>query len=321
MIVVRTPLRISLFGGGSDIPAFYESDYAPGRVLSFTIDKYIHTFVSIPCVEKVIVSYSRKEIVDRSEELENDLVKHALGHFGIETRVEIGATSDIPYHGVGMGGSSAYTVGLCNALSNHQGRQLSSTDLAEEAFYIERHLKGSPVGKQDHYAAAFGGLTEYRFWNSGVDVEKVDLDPKIVSRLESSLVLAYTGLTRSANDILSEMDRGELETKFVLKELASLVGPGRKAVECGDVREIGELLKEAWSLKSRIDSAVAPKPVTDLIDKGRDLGALGWKLLGAGGGGFVLFVVDPQNKLDFSENFETIEFSIVNDRSKVVYQK
>src|ERR1051325_3366108 len=207
MIISRTPLRISFMGGGSDLPAYYREE--PGAVVSTAIDKYIYINVNTKFDQRVRASYSVTEMVDTVDELQHELIREALKLVGVEKGIEITSISDIPSRGTGMGSSSTYTVGLLNALHAYTGRHAGAERLANEACWIEIEKCGKPIGKQDQYIAAYGGLQYTRFNPDGsVFVDPIICRPETRRTLESSLLLLYTGLTRSANDVLGPGQAG-----------------------------------------------------------------------------------------------------------------
>jgi len=291
MIITRTPLRISFVGGGSDLPQFWRGGEV-GAVVSATIDKYVTIAVNDKFDGKVRASYSVTENVDQATDLRHDLIREALAmvrppfrHRGIEV-VSIG---DIP-SGSGLGSSGAYGVGLLHALHVHRGQRPSADELAREACQLEVERCGRDVGCQDQYTAAFGGLRHYQFVDSGTeighlaDVWFLPIVPGMLARLEQRLLLLYLGNGRAAVDVLRKyrMDTG------VLRALAQLTGPAREYLTAGELDAFGGLLHEGWALKKRLSAHVTTPQIDESYNLARELGALGGKVCGAGGGGFLL---------------------------------
>jgi D-glycero-alpha-D-manno-heptose-7-phosphate kinase len=296
MIISQTPLRVSLFGGGSDLPGYYRRH--GGAVLSTTIDKSVYVTVSRKFDDAVRVSYSRTEEVASSTELEHPLVREALGLLGIDGGIEITSVADIPARGTGLGSSSAFTVGLLNALHAYQGRHASAMRLAEEACEIELGRCGEPIGKQDQYAAAFGGLNLIRFHpDETVEVTRVICPPEASAELERRLLFFYTGTTRSASQLLAEQSANVAspgEAARATGELACLAETAFSALCAGDLDPLGPMLRRAWKLKRSLASGVSNASIDEAHDAALAAGAEGGKLLGAGGGGFLMFLAPPE---------------------------
>lgn len=296
MIISRTPLRVSLMGGGSDLPAFYRLE--PGAVLSSTIDKYIYITVNRAFNDNIRASYSRTEIVDQAEDVSHPLIREALKLTNVLSGVEITSIADVPSRGTGLGSSSAFLVGLLNALWAYQGVFASARRLAEEACRIEIEVLGDPLGKQDQTIAAYGGLQYIRFNPD----ESVFVDPVICRRetkrtLESRLMLFYTGVTRSAVDILT---RQEQETPNKRQGLARMVEMSREVNSIlrqgRDLDRLGELLHQAWQIKRSLVEGITSDEIERMYALAREAGALGGKVTGAGGGGFLLLWVEPKKQ-------------------------
>ncbi|HZZ89838.1 MAG TPA: kinase [Caulobacteraceae bacterium] len=296
MIISRTPLRVSFFGGGSDLPAFYRQ--AGGAVLSTTVDKSVYVTVSRKFDDAVRVSYSRTEEVSRAGEVQHPLVREALGLLGIEGGIEITSVADIPARGTGLGSSSAFTVGLLNALHAYQGRHASAERLAEEACGIELERCGEPIGKQDQYAAAFGGLNLIRFRpDESVEVTKVFCPPDALAELKRRLLFFYTGATRSASALLAEQSVRAASDRAVIdgtRELSCLAEAAFRTLNAGDIDPLGDMLHRAWGLKRGLNAGVTNPLIDEAYDAATAAGAEGGKLLGAGGGGFLMFLAPPE---------------------------
>jgi D-glycero-alpha-D-manno-heptose-7-phosphate kinase len=289
VIISRTPFRVSFAGGGTDLRAFYRHE--PGAVISTTIDKYMYLTVNERFDHTVRVSYSKTEIVETADQVEHPLVREALRKAGITNGIEVTSISDIPA-GTGFGSSSSFTVGLLNALYAFTGTYAPPERLASEACEIEIDIVGEPIGKQDQYIAAYGGLQYIRFNpDESVFVDPVVCTAELKRTLSDRLLLFYTGITRSASDILTEQ-RKETEQgnkRDFLRKMAHLAGEMRRILqENRDLDEFGELLHDGWMLKRELASGVTSPLIDAAYDKARSAGAIGGKILGAGGGGFLL---------------------------------
>jgi D-glycero-alpha-D-manno-heptose-7-phosphate kinase len=289
MIITQTPLRIGLLGGGTDLPGYYREH--GGRVLNCALDKYVYVIVKQRFDDDIYVNYSRKEIVSRVDDLEHELVREAMRMTGVTSGVEITTLADIPSAGSGLGSSSAVTVGLLHALFAYQGRQMSAEELAERACSIEIDHCGKPIGKQDQYIAALGGIRDIRF-GPGEEVmpEELTLSPVDRRALQQQIMLFYTGVTRSADTILSEQSANVEATLPQLDLLRDLAGFAADRLRSGDVDAIGPAVRESWEAKRKLASGVSNGQIDDLVTRALDAGALGAKVTGAGGGGFLLVI-------------------------------
>lgn len=295
MIISQTPLRVSFFGGGTDLGEWYRR--RGGAVLSTAIDKYCYITVNRRFDHTVRVSYSRTEIVEHSDEIQHPLVREALKITGIPTGVEITSIADIP-GGTGMGSSSTFTVGLLSALWAFKGRHVSSEELARTACEIEIDRVGEPIGKQDQYAAAYGGINVITFNpDDTVFVDPVILRPEVRREFQASLLLFYTGLTRPAGQILAEQKARTVEKSAALQRMGDMVAEGRQILlEGKHLGRLGALLHEGWELKRGLASKITNPEIDQAYEAALTHGALGGKLLGAGGGGFLLLYVERQNQ-------------------------
>ena len=289
MIITQTPLRIGLLGGGTDLPGYYREH--GGRVLNCAIDKYIYVIVKQRFDDEIYVNYSRKEIVSRIEDLEHELVREAMLMTGVRAGVEITTLADIPSTGSGLGSSSAVTVGLLHALHAYQGEQVSARELAEQACAIEIDRCGKPIGKQDQYVAAFGGIRDIRF-GPGEEVVAGELGLTSAQRrdLQQQIMLFYTGMTRSANAILAEQTANVIATLPQLDLLRDLAGFAVGHLRSGDMSAIGPAIRESWEAKRKLASGVSNEQIDAAVGRALDAGAAGAKLTGAGGGGFLLVI-------------------------------
>ncbi len=324
MIITRTPLRISFVGGGSDLSAFYEQEQ--GAVVSTAIDKYIYITVNPKFDHKIRASYSITEIVDTVDELQHELIREALKLLNLEQGIEITSISDIPSQGTGLGSSSSYTVGLLNALYAYRGHMAGAERLAHEACCIEIERCAKSIGKQDQYIAAYGGLQYIRFNPDG----SVFTDPIICSRetrrrLHTGLLLLYTGLTRRADDILAEQahkTRADDAKRASLGRMVDLARQLYEALSQDKIDAFGEILHANWLEKRRLTSGISNNNIDAWYERARAAGAIGGKLLGAGGGGFLLLYADPDRHADICRalpELQRIPFHFCPQGSKVIY--
>jgi D-glycero-alpha-D-manno-heptose-7-phosphate kinase len=290
MIISRTPLRISFTGGGSDLAAYYRHE--PGAVVSVAIDKYIYITVNTKFDHQIRASYSITEIVDTVDQLKHQLIREALRLVRRENSIEITSISDIPSQGTGLGSSSTYTVGLLNALYAHGGRFVGAERLAHEACHIEIDRCGAPIGKQDQYIAAYGGLQFIQFNpDETVFVDPIICAPETKQRLQQRLLMLYTGITRSADGVLREQrnntSRDEAKRNN-LRQMVQLAHDLRVALCANDLDAFGAILHVGWQLKRELASGISNPRIDDWYARARCAGAEGGKILGAGGGGFLL---------------------------------
>lgn len=289
MIITQTPLRIGLLGGGTDLPDYYR--HSGGRVLNCAIDKYIYVIVKQRFDDEIYVNYSKKEIVSSVAELEHELVREAMLMTGVERGVEITTLADIPSAGSGLGSSSAVTVGLLHALFAYQGQQVPAERLAELACTIEIERCGKPIGKQDQYIAALGGIRDLRFGQDGeVTAQELGLPAADRRALQQQIMLFYTGITRSANTILAEQNASIGARLPQLDLLRDLAGFAVDRLHSGDVDAIGPAVRESWEAKRKLASGVSTGQIDFAVGRALDAGAAGVKLTGAGGGGFLLVI-------------------------------
>ncbi len=288
MIITQTPLRIGLLGGGTDLPDYYRAN--GGRVLNCAIDKYVYVIVKQRFDNDIYVNYSKKEIVSRVEDLEHELVREAMLMTGVTAGVEITTLADIPSSGgSGLGSSSTVTVGLLNALYAYRGRQVSATELASRACEIEIERCGKPIGKQDQYIAALGGIQDLRFGpGDEVTAEEVELDAQVRRALQRQIMLFFTGVTRSADTILAEQNAKVTSTRPHLDQLRDLAILAVQRLRAGDVDAIGPAIRESWEAKRKLADGVSNDQIEHMVARTLDAGASGVKISGAGGGGFML---------------------------------
>ena len=320
MIITQTPLRIGLVGGGTDLPGYYLEH--GGRVLNAALDKYVYVIVKQRFDDDIYVNYSQKEIVSRVEDLEHELVREAMLMTGVASGVEITTLADIPSAGSGLGSSSAVTVGLLHALYAYRGRQVSAEELAERACTIELQRCGKPIGKQDQYIAAFGGIRDIRFGpGDEVAAEELGLPAPARRALQQQIMLFYTGITRSADPILAEQNANVEATQPQLDLLRDLAGFAVERLREGDVDGVGSAVRESWEAKRKLASGVSNDRIDLAVTRALDAGASGAKLTGAGGGGFLLVICPAERQRAVRESLTDLrEFPVGLDRlgSRVV---
>lgn len=320
MIITRTPLRISFTGGGTDLPAFYKNGY--GAVVSTSIDKYIYITVNKRFDDSIRVSYSQTEIVNHVDELKHDIARECLRMVGIPGGIEITSIADIP-SGTGLGSSSSFAVGLLNALYTYVGERLSAGELAKRACQIEINVLGHPIGKQDQYAAAYGGVNYFTFERSGdVQREKILVSDNDLRNMNRKLMMFYTGIRRSADGILSRQSqetKNKMEVLMFMRDQANRMRDGM--VQKGFTPDFAKMLDEAWQKKKSITSGISNPEIDELYQKAISAGAAGGKLLGAGGGGFILLYCDEPYQPAVREalGLRELDFEISLNGSRVVY--
>jgi len=327
MIISRTPHRISFFGGGTDYPEYYLEH--GGRVLGAAINKYSYLNVRKlpPFFEhKHRIVYSKQESVISVDEIQHPSVRETLRHLNIQYGVSIHHDGDIPARS-GMGSSSAFTVGLLKSLSALEGRYISDQDLAKQAIYIEQQLIRENVGSQDQIFAAYGGFNVIDFLSNGeIRIESVIVSPERLERFESSWMLIFSGLSRTASEVAGEQIRNTSKNISYLNDMKSLVGDALAVIshESCDLREFGVLMNETWRLKRSLSSRISSPDLDNLYESAVRAGAVGGKLLGAGGGGFMLFYVEPEAKEHVKKalgGYLEVPFKFDFDGSKIiVYQ-
>jgi D-glycero-alpha-D-manno-heptose-7-phosphate kinase len=321
MIITQTPLRIGLLGGGTDLPDYYREH--GGRVLNCAIDKYIYVIVKQRFDNDIYVNYSKKEIVSHVEELEHELVREAMWMTGVTNGVEITTLADIPSAGgSGLGSSSSVTVGLLLALFAYRGRQVTAEELADRACTIEIDRCGKPIGKQDQYIAAYGGIRDMRFGpGDQVVAEELELPAAGRRDLQRHIMLFYTGVTRSANSILAEQTAGIKAIHDQLDVLRDLAGLAADRLRCGDVDAVGEAMRKGWEAKRQLAAGVSNAEIDTAVERALKAGASGAKLTGAGGGGFLLVICPVERQRAVRESLTGMqEFPVGLDRlgSRVV---
>ena len=294
MIITRTPLRISFLGGGTDFPDFYKKH--GGCVVTTAIDKYVYVIVKGRFDKQIYVNYSIKEIVDKVGELKHELVREAMRKVGIKDGIEISFQSDVPASGSGLGSSSTVTVGTLNALYQYKGQAVDAERLAKEACEIEIKILGKPIGVQDQYIAAYGGVKFLEFKKSGkIVTEDLQLSEEILDDLKSYMMIFFTGRTRQAGSILQEQKENIKSKNEILKKMARQAEEGRQLLVRGKIDQLGKLLDQGWKLKRQLASRISDPEIDKLYAAAKKAGAIGGKISGAGGGGFLTLFV-PSGK-------------------------
>jgi D-glycero-alpha-D-manno-heptose-7-phosphate kinase len=297
MIISRTPLRMSFVGGGSDLPDFYRQH--GGAVLSTAIDKYVYVNLNKKFDDGIRVAYSVTEEVGHVDDIRHALVREAMKHLGISGGLEITTIADIPSRGTGLGSSSSLTVGLLHILNAYLGRHVSSEQLGRDSCHIEINVCGEPIGKQDQYAAAFGGfnLIEFRPDDS-VIVSPVICLPETVKALERNILVMYTGITREASPLLRQQSKdidASTKKRDNMLRMVRLAYDLRDELHRNNVAAVGDILHENWMLKKSMTTGISNTVIDGWYDAARAAGATGGKILGAGAGGFLMLYAPQES--------------------------
>ena len=321
MIITQTPLRVSLLGGGTDFPDFFRRH--GGAVLSVGIDKYVYVIVKERFDELIYINYSQKEIVSSVDEIKHDLVREAMRMTEVKHGVEITTLADIPSEGSGLGSSSSITVGLLNALHAYMGNQVTAEQLAQEACQIEREILGRPMGVQDQYIAAYGNLRFIEFRKDGsIRVQSVVMTESQKRKLVSNLLLFYTNRTRKSATILKEQEVNIDARNEQFVSIRDLAYRAKSAVENDSIDSLGEMLHENWVLKKQLASGISLPEIDQMYEQAREAGALGGKVCGAGGGGFLLLYC-PRHVQDrvreALSDYRELPFMLSRYGSKVIF--
>ena len=323
MIITRTPFRISFVGGGTDLPEFYRNE--PGAVVSTAINKYMYVIVNKRFTDAIRVSYySKTEIVDSVDEIQHPIVRETLKLVGITRGIEVASIADV-HAGAGLGSSGAFTVGLLNALYAYQGILKSAEELAKEACHIELDMVGEPIGKQDQYIAAYGGFRCIQFNpDETVSTEPIVWSKKNKEELVQNLLLLYTEEVREASRILKEQKENTAKGNKMdsLKKLRDMAYELKERLNSNaSPNIIGEFLHNGWMLKKQLAKSISNNKIDSYYQKALDAGALGGKILGAGGGGFLLLYCPEERQLQVKESLglRELEFSFEPEGSKIIY--
>ncbi len=321
MIIVQTPLRVSFFGGGTDFPPYYLKE--GGAVLSAAIDKSIFVTIKERFDEKIRVGYTSTEMVDNIDEIQHDLIREALRKTGIYRGVEITTMGDIPSEGSGLGSSSTVTVGALHAMYAYNGVIVNAEKLASEACEIELEILKSPIGKQDQYIAAYGGLRFIEFQKDGtIFSEKICLNDETCRSLNGNFLLFFTGISRKAGTILEEQKNNISAHLEILGTLKKMAYTAREELESSNPDAIGHLLHQSWMLKKLLAGSISSGVIDEIYSAAQKAGAIGGKITGAGGGGFLLLYC-PHEKQDAVRSalssFQELPFRIEQDGTKVIF--
>ena len=321
MIITQTPLRISFLGGGTDSRDYYLHE--EGCVLSSAIDKYVFVIIKERFDDKIRVGYTRTEMVDSLDEVQHELVREALRKTGITKRIEVATMGDVPSAGSGLGSSSTVTVGLLNAMYTYLGETRDAATLAQEACDIEINVLGKPIGKQDQYIAAYGNMRFIRFQpDERVEIETIELEERTKRKLNQNLMLFFTGVTRKSSTILTEQRANTNHHLEVLCRMKSLALEARKCIIEGAFDEFGAILHRGWECKKQLASKITNSQIDEIYRLARQAGAIGGKITGAGGGGFLLLYC-PQEKQDdvraALHHLRELPFRLERDGSKVIF--
>ncbi len=328
MIISKTPLRMSFFGGGTDFADYYQnSRYGYGSVISTALDMYVYIMVCKRFDDKIRVCYTINEFVDSVDQIQHNIIREALKMLGVKKGIDIVYSADIPLSsaGIGLASSSALAVGVLNALHAYKGEHVSPEVLAGEACEIEIRRLGNPIGMQDQYAVAYGGFRKYKFHkNDVVTNEMVICRQSVMNKFCKNLMLYYTGLTRISSVILAEQKSNIADKRPVLDEMAGMVDQAERALAEGDLEEIGKMLDKAWELKRQMSSGISNPVIEEMYQKAKTAGALGGKILGAGGGGFMLLYVpcdrqaDVRNKM---RGYKETPFAFETEGSRIIFSE
>lgn len=322
MIIARAPFRVSFAGGGSDLRDFYSRN-GHGAVLSTSIDKYMYIMIHPYFHDRIRIKYSKTEDVDEIDEIQHPLVRECLRVVGIEKGIEIASIADVP-SGTGLGSSSTFTVCLLHALYAHEARFVTKEELARQACQIEMDTLKEPVGKQDQYAASYGGLNYVRFnQDETVFMEPIACKPEVKKQLQRNLLMFYVGNTRKSSQILRQQKENmcQDEKYEIVRKMARLAEDARDSLTGAAVKNLGKILDEGWALKKKLASRISNPLLDEYYKKALEAGAVGGKLLGAGGGGFFLFYCEPKYQDDVRKtlNLRELKFRLDNEGSKIVY--
>jgi len=321
LIIVQTPLRVSFFGGGTDFPSFFMEE--GGCVLSSAIDKFIFVIVKERFDKKLRIGYTQTEMVDNVDAIHHDLIRESLRLTGIENGVEVTTMGDIPSEGSGLGSSSTVTVGSLHAMYSYMGEIVSAERLAREACGIEIDTLKKPIGIQDQYIAAYGGLRFFEFKSDGeVKVEKVKISPDSHRMLNDSFLLFFTGVSRRADTILNEQKRNIKDRVTELREIKQMALQARNDIETGNFDSFGRLMNRSWELKKKLAGSISNGSINDMYETAQRAGAIGGKITGAGGGGFLMLYVpyEKQGAVRAAlRGLQELPFRLEADGTKVIF--
>jgi D-glycero-alpha-D-manno-heptose-7-phosphate kinase len=321
LIIVQTPLRISFFGGGTDFSSFFMEE--GGCVLSSAIDKYIFVTIKERFDHKLRIGYTQTEMVDEVDQIHHELIRESLRLTGITRGVEITTMGDIPSEGSGLGSSSTVVVGALHAMYTYHGEIVTAERLAQEACTIEIERLKKPIGIQDQYIAAYGGLRFFEFLTNGeVKSERLLISTEAQRALNNNFLLFFTGVSRSSSSILGEQSNNIKNRLRELREIKQMAVEARCEIERGNIDALGLLIHQSWELKKRLAGTISSGPIDKIYEAARGAGAMGGKITGAGGGGFLLLYVpyELQNNVRTAlRGLQELPFRLESDGTKVIF--
>lgn len=326
MIISKTPLRMSFFGGGTDFADYYmNSRLGYGTVLSTALNMYVYIMVCKRFDDKLRICYTKNEFVDSVDQVQHNIIREALRIVGIEKGIDVVYSADIPLSsaGIGLASSSALAVGVLNALYTYKGIYASPEILAQKACEIEIERLGNPIGIQDQYAVAYGGFRHYIFHNNGqVSTDPVRCSVNTLNELQRNLMMYYTGLTRISGEILEEQKNNIADRQSILDDMALMVDAAEKTLQNGDTSQWGEMLDRSWKMKTKLSSRITNSDIQHMYETAIKAGAVGGKILGAGGGGFLLLYVPSEKRNGVREamcNYQETDFRFEPEGSRIIF--
>lgn len=321
MIITRTPLRISLFGGGTDFRDFYKREY--GAVVGFTLNKYVYVMTHKRFERSIRAGYSKIEIVKHTSELQHDLIREGLHHMKIKGPIDVSTIADVPATGTGLGSSGSVMVGILTALSHYTKKYLKKEEIARIACNIEINKLKRPIGKQDQYFAVYGGLCYFRFNpDESVYMERLNLTKHTTTELRNNLLCFYTGVGRKSHNILLEQKNQISNNLAFLHDIRDLADTARSSLKKGDIMKFGEMLNKGWELKKNLSSNISSNLIDSYYKKAIGAGAVGGKINGAGGGGFLTLYCEKRHQQKVRQalrELQEIDIDISNLGSTVVF--
>ena len=318
MLLSKTPLRISFIGGGTDY--FYNKSKLKGRVIVTSINKFMYVTLNKKHNRDLRISYSTTENVNDVKNIKHNIIRESLKYYNVNNGIELTTIADIPSSGSGLASSSALTVGLSNVLSNFKKIKTNPKIIAENACDIEINKCNKPIGMQDQYATSFGGLNKIEFYKNKVSVSKIKISKKILNNLNDHLLLFYTGVNRKADKILSKIKKSGNQFKN-FEKLSNLTLIFEKELKLGNFVNCGQILHESWMLKKNLNNSVSSLNLDQTYQAALNSGAVGGKILGAGGGGYFLFLTKPKYKKKIIKSLsklEQIDFRFTNEGTRII---
>jgi len=320
LIIVQTPLRVSFFGGGTDFPSYYLKE--GGCVLSTAIDKYIFVTIKKRFDNKIRVGYTKTEIVDSVDDIQHELIREAFRFSGISEGVEITTMGDIPA-GSGLGSSSTVTIGTLHSMNVYKNHMATAEDLAQQACIIEREILGKPIGVQDQYIAAYGGLRFIEFKTDGrIICKEINISPDLKRRVNQNLMIFFTGMTRTSESILTEQEKNISDRLTILGKMKEIATSAYRELCEGNIDALGHLLNESWQLKKQLASQISNGKIDEWYETALRAGAIGGKIAGAGGGGFLLLYCPFEKQYAVRSalsHLRELPFRFEQDGTKVIF--